>query len=166
VATVDANGLVSFVGIGKTKIMASVQDANGNATAYFVNIPVQVGELPLRILSIGNSYSRDSFFYLSHLAAAAGKRVEAAYLQKDSGTIRHHAHNLVTKTADYSYYKANPITGVMTYQSKATIQEALADGEWDIITTHQCMQYMGAPGTYNSDLEYVIDYIKAEQPNA
>ncbi len=165
VAKVAADGTVTLVGFGKATITAMVT-ANGKDTAFFASIPVQVGEQPLRILSIGNSHSRDSFYYLSHLAAAAGKRVEAAYLHKDSGMLRHHAHNLVTETADYSYYKADPMTGVPTSYGKNTIQTALADGEWDYIMLHQGTTYAGAPGTFDSDLEYIIDYVKAEQPNA
>ena len=166
VAKVDEDGTVTFTGCGKATVTAMVT-SGGADTPFFVRIPVQVGDAPLRILSIGNSHSRDSFFYLSNLAAAADKRVEAAYLQNDSGTIRHHANNLVTETADYSYYKATPTTGEPVSQSQeSTIQAALADGEWDIIMLHQGLQYAGAPGTFNSDLEYVIDYVKAEQPNA
>jgi len=166
VAKVDANGLVSLVGVGSAKVQVAVLTADGEATSYFALIPVQVGENPLRILSIGNSHSRDSFYYLSYLGAAADKRVEAAYLHKDSGLIRHHAHNLVTEAAEYSYYKANPVTGEPVSMGKETIQTALADGEWDIIMLHQGTAYAGAPGTFNSDIPYIIDYIKDEQPNA
>lgn len=165
VVKVAADGTVTYMGFGSATIVIKVMDGT-KETAYFAAVPVQVGEQPLRILSIGNSHSRDSFYYLSYLAAAAGKRVEAAFLHKDSGTMRHHANNLVTETADYSYYKADPMTGTVKYIGKTTIQTGLADGDWDIVMLHQGTTYAGAPGTYNSDIEYVADYVKAEQPNA
>ncbi|MBQ9973695.1 MAG: DUF4886 domain-containing protein [Oscillospiraceae bacterium] len=142
---------------------------------------------PLRVLSIGNSYSRDSFYYLTRLSLAVGQPIEAAYLYKGSCTIREHANYLAINDSPsnddsetdgvandpsvvYSYYKADMDAGSasygdLKYLDKVNAAHALADGEWDIIMLHQGTTAAGFAGTYNSDIDYLVDAIKAAQPN-
>ena len=165
VAKVSADGTISFVGFGKATVTGMVQD-NGKDTMYYANIDVQVGQTPLRVLSIGNSYGRDSLYYLSDLAGLYGKRIEACYLEKGSGTLRQHARNVVFDRAEYSYWKSNPMTGVMTWQGTTTIGHAMEDGQWDIILLQQGPEEAGLPTTFNTDLDFMLDYVDDVQPDA
>ena len=165
VAKVDAAGLITFVGFGSAAIVGMVKD-NGEDTMYYTNITVQVGETPLRVLSIGNSYSRDSLYYLSSLAALYGKRIEACYLEKASGTLRQAARNVAQDRAEYSYWKSNAMTGELVWQATVTIDHAMSDGAWDVILLQQGPEEAGIPTTFNTDLDFMLDYVADVQPQA
>ncbi len=145
------------------------EDAETGLTHYTYKEPPvggDEGESDIRVLSIGNSYSRDVMYYLGRLGKLAGKDIMAAYLYKGSATIRDHAYNLAHEEKAYSYYKTDLETGKLVGITTASIQQALDDGQWDVILLHQGTVSVGFPTTYNSDLEYLIDYINAEQPDA
>ncbi len=167
VATVDQTGVVTIKDFGTAKITALVKDATGNDVGLIASCKVQVGEQPLRILSIGNSYSRDTFYYLSHLAKLMDQRVEAGYLYIGSATLRMHARNLAKNAAEYSYYKSNPLTGEMHAASgMSSIRDAVESQEWDVIMLQQGVEEAGIYTTFNADLQYLLDYLADVQPNA
>ena len=136
----------------------------------------------LRVLSIGNSYSRDSFYYLTHLSQAVGLPIEAAYLYKGSCTIREHANLLAASPAPskdtkdpgevYDYYKADldpdsPTYGSLLKEGKVNAVYALMEeGNWDVVMLHQGTTAAGFAGSYNSDIDYLVDAIRDKQPNA
>jgi len=145
------------------------EDAETGLTHYTYKEPPvggEEGESDIRVLSIGNSYSRDMMYYLGQLGQLTGKKIQAAYLYKGTATIRDHAYYLSHAEKAYSYYKTNLETGKLEGITTASIQQVLADGQWDVILLHQGTISVGFPTTYNSDLEYLIDYIHAEQPDA
>lgn len=164
VVTVDDTGTVTFIGPGSAIVQASILTSD-NMT-YSTDVRVQVGETPIRVLSIGNSFSRDCLYYLSNLASKTGKRIEAVYLEKDGGTLRHHADNLADGDLDYAQWKSNAYTGQWTQLPQTSLASALEQWNWDFILLHQGVVSVGFPGTYNSDLEYLSDYIKTAQPHA
>ncbi|MBQ3135663.1 MAG: DUF4886 domain-containing protein [Oscillospiraceae bacterium] len=167
VATVDQTGVVTLKDFGTAKITAMVKDSAGNDVGLIASCKVQVGEEPLRILSIGNSYSRDTFYYLSHLAKLVGKRVEAGYLMLGSATLRMHARNVAKNAAEYSYYKSNPMTGEMLGSSgMSSINETVLSQDWDVIMLQQGVEESGVYTTFNADLQFLLDYLADVQPNA
>ncbi|MBE6957398.1 MAG: DUF4886 domain-containing protein [Ruminococcaceae bacterium] len=167
VATVDQTGVVTIRDFGTAKITALVKDSAGNDVGLIASCKVQVGEQPLRILSIGNSYSRDTFYYLSNLAKLVDQRVEAGYLYIGSATLRMHARNVARNAAEYSYYKSNPMTGEMVAASGlSSINDAVLSQDWDVIMLQQGVEEAGIYTTYNADLQFMLDYLADVQPNA
>ncbi|MBQ3556660.1 MAG: DUF4886 domain-containing protein [Oscillospiraceae bacterium] len=167
VATVDQTGLATIKGFGSAKITAIIKDSAGNFTGLIARSTIQVGEQPLRILSIGNSYSRDTFYYLSHLAKLVNQRVEAGYLYLGSATLRMHARNLAKNAAEYSYYKSNPMTGEMEAASgMSSIKSAVESQDWDVIMLQQGVNESGINTTFTADLRYLLDYLADVQPKA
>ena len=161
------NGTLTYMGIGSAKVTATVCDASGNETRYYAAIKVQVGEEPLKILSIGNDSSRDSLMYLSQLAYHAGLRMEAFYLSGGMDTIHDHAYNLAFDVGYYSLYRSNAFNGEMLFVSDgATLADTVESQVWDIIVVQQDANLQGIRGDYNSDLEYLVDYLEDVQPNA
>ncbi len=120
----------------------------------------------MRVLLIGNSFSRDSTFYLGRLAKLTGYEIEVAHLQKSSATLRHHARNAAKDLGQYSYYKTDGNGDLKWEKSYCTIEYALADGDWDVVSLQQGSMQAGMPSTYNADLEYLVDYIRGVEPGA
>ena len=158
IVKVSADGVLTYGKWGKAVVTATVA-----GTEYYASINIQVGEEPTKILIIGNSFSRDSLYYLSTLGVYTDNRVLAGYLYEGSATIRDHAENLLTSTA-YSYTKTDPATGAMQLTSEsaqATIPMALADEDWDYVVLQHGVLTGGFTTTYNSDLEYLVDFVEA-----
>ena len=166
VVTVNG-GALTYVGIGSAKVTATILDATGNATRYYGAVKVQVGEEPLKVLSIGNNSSRDSLMYLSQLAYHAGLRMDVSYLSGGMDTIHDHAYNLAYNAGYYSLYRSNAYNGEMLFVSDGqTLAGVVESQDWDIIVVQQDANLQGIRGDYNSDLEYLVDYLEATQPNA
>lgn len=116
-------------------------------------------EKTLKVLCIGNSYSRDMLYYVSQLAQDICN-IEAAYLDDDNATVRDHARNLVFDSDNYTLWKADPKTGVFASAGSCTITAALEGNSWDVVILHQNLLSAGYPGTYNGDLDHLIDHIR------
>ncbi|MBQ3557498.1 MAG: DUF4886 domain-containing protein [Oscillospiraceae bacterium] len=166
VAAVDQTGVATIKGFGTAKITAMVYTPDGTYTGLIARTTVQVGEKPLRILSIGNSYSRDTFYYLSNLAKLYGERVESAYLMLGSATLRMHARNVAKNAAEYTYYTSDPLTGEMYGGAVSSIKDAVESRDWDVIMLQQGVMEAGFTTTYNADLQFMLDYLADVQPNA
>jgi len=167
IVAVDAEGNLTYVAYGNTDITARILDKDGNPTLYYAKINVQIGETPLRVLSIGNSFSRDSLNYISSLATLYDLRLEAAYLMQSAATIRMHAQNLAEQAPVYSWFTTNAATGEMKLrESDVTMAEKVMSEQWDIIILHEGVAEVGLPGNYNEDLRYLLDYLADVQPDA
>jgi len=160
-------GYLALNGAGTGTVTAELLTIDGESTGITAGAALTVtastaGEQPLRILSIGNGYSRDTFYYLDELAALVGEDVESAYLSMTDATLRYHAHNVAMNTADYSYYAdASGDTAVTS-----TINDVVEGENWDIIVLQQGVEAAGMNNTFAGDLRYLLDYLADAQPEA
>jgi len=112
-----------------------------------------------RILSIGNSFSQDAQRYITEIASAAGVETEAVNLYIGGCSLLRHVKNLRSGEAAYSY----ELNGQPLAQS-ISIQEAVADGHWDVITLQQVSGHSGLEATYQPFLSELADYIRGKCP--
>jgi len=116
----------------------------------------------VRILAIGNSYSRDTLYYLDDLAALVGKSVEYTYLDLDDATLRMHARNVAQSAEEYACY-----TSASVDTSTASSINAVVEGEsWDIIMLQQNVEEAGISTTFTADLQFLLDYLADKCPDA
>lgn len=113
-----------------------------------------------RTLSIGNSFSQDALAYVHQIARAAGVNWEAINLCIGGCPIEAHHRNYVASAASYEL----EINGKPT-DRMVSINEMLADGTYDVITTQQASHFSGMPDTYALLPEF-IGWLRAAQPNA
>lgn len=118
----------------------------------------------LKILAIGNSFSVDGMEYLWDIANAGGvKEVVLGNLYIGGCSLETHAKHIAAGNAAYTYYKNTNGTWVST--ASTSVQTAIADEEWDIITVQQASQYSGMASTYSS-LSSILDFLATAAPNA
>lgn len=113
-----------------------------------------------RSLSIGNSFSEDALAYVHDIAAAAGIEWETVNLYIGGCSLETHWKNFTASAPDYS------LIVNAKYTRMASINEMLADGTFDVITTQQCSNYSGMPETYEPYLTNLAAEIRKAQPNA
>jgi hypothetical protein len=125
-------------------------------------------EPTLRILFIGNSFTKDAVEHLPGLITGADiKSVKMAHMYYGGRTIAEYNSGYAT-TNDYTYYRAN--TGWSTWGSYSgyTIQEVVKSDDWDIVTIQE---HTGKAVAWNwsdavrDDINNLIAKIKADQPN-
>lgn len=114
----------------------------------------------LRVLCIGNSYSRDSMYYVHSLAKLDGYPIETACLEADSASLRDHAYNFSYRFRKYQYWKTDASGTLVLAEDKCEATKALEDGTWDVIILQHDPITVGLPGTYGGDLDYLIDYLR------
>lgn len=115
----------------------------------------------LKILAIGNSFSEDATRYLHQLASAAGIQTKIVNLFIGGCPLERHWKNIETGEAAYSYH----LNGIIT-ERKVSIDEVLAEEDWDIITTQQASGDSGWINTYEPFLGLMLAHIKEKAPNA
>lgn len=123
----------------------------------------------LKILAIGNSFSEDATEYIPVIARDMGiKSIVVGNMYIGGCTIATHAANAKANKADYKYYK-NTTYGLMStgpYTKNVSLETALKDEKWDIVTLQNSSVHSGLESKYGADLEYMIDYVKSLCPDA
>ena len=114
----------------------------------------------IRTLTIGNSFSQDALAYVHQIARADGIDWEANNLYIGGCPIEAHHRHYTAKDQAYSLEQNGRTTGRMV-----SINEMLADGTYDVVTTQQASHYSGKPETY-ALLPELVAWIRAAQPNA
>ena len=110
----------------------------------------------LKVLSIGNSFSRNAHAYLREIAKAGGVELTLMNLYKGGSTLENHN---TWKTSGMKYIKDETTEEI-------TLPEALALEDWDVITfqqgSHESVDY----STYQPYLAELSAYVKENAPNA
>ena len=118
----------------------------------------------LRILAIGNSFSWNAVEQnLSAIALADGKCAIIGNMYIGGCSLERHWNNAKTDNNDYSYRKINQYD-VKTSYKEYTLEKALADEPWDIVTFQQASHFSGLPDTYEPYLTELIEYVRARVP--
>ena len=134
---------------------ASVFDPKGNKTWAEDGV--------LKILTIGNSFSRDAMAYVYDIAYAAGaKDVYLGDLYIGSCTVEKHLKNAKEDNASYSYF-TNEI-GKWVEHTKHKMSDAIKSQNWDFISIQQNCENSGLPKAY-ADLQELVNIVKSQATN-
>lgn len=118
----------------------------------------------LRILAIGNSFSRDAVEQNLHeLAAAEGDTAIIGNLFIGGCSLERHVGNIRDDRHDYVYRKIGA-DGRMAERTKVSILEALGDEPWDYISMQQASPFSGIYDTYARSLPELQAYVKKHGP--
>lgn len=117
----------------------------------------------IKILSIGNSFSQDSAYYLYDIAKSAGINVVVGNLYNSGCSLERHQQYANTNKKAYTYYKWTS-TGLKTYDNK-TMKDVILDEKWDYITLQQSSGESGIYKTFQPFLNELITYIKEISDN-
>lgn len=117
----------------------------------------------MNILSVGNSFAKDTMHYAADLAKSAGLRdFKFAFLYIGGCSINRHYNNAVNNIAQYTYYVHQENDWQTT--EECSIKEALDDAHWDVIViqhgTGDKSRYT-SPESYEN-LAPLIRYIKRQ----
>lgn len=115
----------------------------------------------MQILSIGNSFSDDAQRYLHGIARAAGEKLETVNLYIGGCSLERHYNNMVGNTRDYTL----EYNGMFTY-FPMSIEEALLNRTWDVVTLQQVSHQAVRPESYHPYIEALAAYVREKAPAA
>ncbi len=115
----------------------------------------------LKVLAIGNSFSRNAQQYLPDIAKAGNVNLTVANLYIGGASLEQHAANASSNTAAYTFY----LNG-QAAPEKYSILQALESDNWDVVTFQQGSLTSVDYATYQPYLQSLSDYVKLHEPNA
>ncbi len=113
----------------------------------------------LRLLVIGNSFSRNATLYLPQLAAEGGHKLVIRKAEISGSPLKKHWDAVEAAEANPDDPKGRPYGG-------KSLKMLLMDGEWDIITMQQASTQSAYPESYYPYINHLYNFIKKFQPNA
>lgn len=116
----------------------------------------------MKILSIGNSFSRDAQRYLYRLSLEAGIPMKSVNLVIGGCSLAKHFRNMHADTRDLYSLEVN---GEPT-DLWVSLREALVSDDWDFITLQQCSAHSPNYETYQPYLSELSAYVKRLVPKA
>lgn len=133
----------------ETARTAATEAAQSAAVASKIAGTLKPYSRSIKILFIGNSYTRDSIRWLWKVLSEAGfVDVVIGHPFIGSLTLSEQYTNLLEGTADYAYYKYTAINPVIT--NAMTLGDCIADENWDIVVFQQQSDRSGEYDSYVS----------------
>ncbi len=119
----------------------------------------------LKLLAIGNSYSRDSLWELYTVCEQAGiKNISLALMYIGNGSIDQHWERAQKNSSeDYIYYTNN--SGEWKTTEGQTLEAALNAEDWDVITLQNSSGNTGQPAAF-ANVDNMVNYVKGKCPDA
>ena len=114
----------------------------------------------MKILSIGNSFSKDAQRYLHRLAKKEGVELKTVNLCIGGCPLRRHYLNMLDDKAEYAFEFNGENTGI-----QVSLRQALASDSWDVVTLQQASPVSGQFETYTPYIEALADYVRKYCPH-
>lgn len=159
--------LLSLCACGGNETPAGTQPNGTEATtdpAVDPNYDPVNKDKTLKVLAIGNSFSNDTTHFLEDIARAEGfETVLVGNLYISGCTLQTHALNVESNVPAYKFYMN--YDGEWKTMEGCTLEYALKNQDWDIITMQQGSTWSGKPETYEPHLTKLIEYVNKTKTN-
>lgn len=121
----------------------------------------------LKLLMIGNSHSEDAKQYFIEIAKNLGiKNIVVGELHIGGSSLQDHKKNAEENKAVYYYRKSGAGGWTETYGH--TLDEGIADEDWDVVSLQQGCIWAGIEAYMTGDKatwQYLLDYVKTRCTN-
>lgn len=114
----------------------------------------------MKILSIGNSFSKDAHRWLKEICRNGGMDADFYNLYIGGCSLERHWAEFCSGAESYDY-EINAVKN-----RKISLKEALSAEGWDIVTLQQASPFSGLPETYQPYLNNLVAEVKKACPQA
>ena len=115
----------------------------------------------MKILSIGNSFSQDAQKWLHDIAAADDFELDTYNLFIGGCSLETHWKNIESNASAYSFEGNNGV-----FIKNISIEDALKENLYDIITIQQASADCGIPQSYFPYAQNIAEFVRKQQPKA
>ena len=161
-ATIVATETTTTVGTtAPKKTVVVTKGTTKKTTTVKTTVTTQAKPEPLRILSIGNSYSMDAQHYLSALGAHEGREIYTVNLMHSGCRLQQHYEFWQKNEPAYQY----EVNGKIDWNSHVSLMDVLPSEKWDVVTLQE-ESYSNCTGSGEQYLKTLINVIKFHAPQA
>lgn len=150
-----------------SKGTSSTAKIESNTSSYVkpvITIPREKYSKSLKILAIGNSFSNDSMQYLFDICKSGGvQTVVLGNLYIAGCSLNTHSKNILSASPNYTYYKNTD--GNWNTTENESVQNAIKEENWDIITVQQVSGYTGDAYSHKP-LAGILEFLDKNKPNS
>ncbi|MDD4102917.1 MAG: DUF4886 domain-containing protein [Kiritimatiellae bacterium] len=115
----------------------------------------------VRVLTIGNSFSRDAVQFLREVTAAAGHKIIVGQAMIGGCDFERHMRHVNAFEANREDPEGRP------YQAKAkSLFDMLAEDKWDYVTIQQVSHKSFKPETFQPFADQLVAYVRKHAPQA
>lgn len=114
----------------------------------------------IKVLSVGNSFSKNAQRYFTDIAAASGNRAFAVNAMIGGCDIERHMRHAAAFDADPNDLEGHP------YSEGKSLKDLLTQEQWDYVTIQQASHKSYKPETYHPHVDRLIGYIRKYAPQA
>ena len=127
---------------------------------------IQKPKEKLKVLMIGNSFSRQMVSSMPPVAKDLGLELDICSLYIGGCSLERHWKNVCAPTSmPYSVTRA--VTDGTKYKKfRGNIPLVLASEKWDVVTIQQASHFSWKPATYHPWGDYLVKYIREKAPQA
>ena len=122
----------------------------------------------IKVLAIGNSFTKDSFYFFDDVERAQDPddeiKMVVGYLYEGGVPVQTHANNAVKDKEAYIYYKYDCTKNKDFTEVKSTTRNALLDEDWDLISIQQT-PILSSDNGKEGGLETLVDFIRTHATN-
>jgi len=123
-----------------------------------------VGEKPLKVLMIGNSFSLSCMTYIHDVAESTGCNLDICSMYIGGCSIERHVENIASSRPMFAPYAIKRT--VPFGKRKANIPEMLVADDWDVVVIQQASGLSWRPETYHPCGESLVATIRELAPRA
>lgn len=118
----------------------------------------------IRVLSIGNSYSRDAFSYVPFIMHGIAPDVKLTFgiMYFPGMSLKGHLDRITDEASVYEYDKFMPQSGAWKTVKKVTAESIVKDEPWDIVILQQASTDSKNFATYQPYLDGIINWLYGE----
>ena len=116
----------------------------------------------MKLLCIGNSFSQDACAFMDKIAAAGDFDLTTVNLFIGGCPLERHCSNIGQNDSEHLYTKYVNSIGA----GKISLDEALTEDEYDVISVQQASPDSGEWETYQPYIEQLVDHVRKHQPRA
>lgn len=126
--------------------------------------PYRYDENHIKILSVGNSYSNDTFWMLKDIAESVGYKVTVGISHLSGGTLEqvYDAINGNGTVTTYNKFTASGLNARTNFNAK----DIITDEDWDYIFMQQASTSAMDYATYQPALGNLVSYLKSNATNS
>lgn len=115
----------------------------------------------MQVLAIGNSFSQDATRYLHRIARKAGEKITVVNLYIGGCSLARHYRNMLSGERAYELQINGERSGFFV-----SLDEALLNRDWDVITFQQASHYSTKYETYQPYLDALSAHVRKMCPKA
>lgn len=116
----------------------------------------------LKILSIGNSFSRNAQTYLYGICESEGLEIHNVNLYIGGCSFERHYNNMKSGEAAYSYDEH----GIISTLPLVSLEDGLMRERWDVITVQEVSTRSFDVAQYEPYMSELVRYVRERQPQA